>query len=118
VLTKLWLYNVEADFDLKATTIETKVKFKKAKWRLPIESITDIDLATKDDRVQLCIKVDKKKQNDILVIFGGKRINKDARKLLFEDLNSARLFLFHLKRLYWQSTRKELPVSDAKIQKS
>ena len=109
----MWLYNVEADFDPK--TLDPK--FKKAKWKLPIESITEIELGKKDEKCQICIKVDKKKQNDILVIFGGKRINKDSRKLLFEDLNSARVFLYHVKRLYWVSTRKMLNVDDSKYNK-
>ena len=36
LLTNIWMINIEADFDKKSKT----VAFKKAKWKVPIESIT------------------------------------------------------------------------------
>ena len=36
LLTNIWMINIEADFDKKTKT----VAFKKAKWKVPIESIT------------------------------------------------------------------------------
>jgi hypothetical protein len=54
-----------------------------------------------DDRITITLMTDKKKQNDMLVAHGGKRINKDKRKLQFPDVKTARDFLFHIKRLHF-----------------
>lgn len=77
VLTQIWMFNVEADFDKKKNIIE----FKKMKWKVPIESIDNCILSMTDDRVTITLMTNKKKQNDILAAHGNKRINKDKRKL-------------------------------------
>jgi hypothetical protein len=43
-----------------------------------------------DDRITITLMTNKKKQNDILASYGGKRINKDKRKLQFGDVITAR----------------------------
>jgi hypothetical protein len=65
-----------------------------------------------DDRITITLMTDKKKQNDMLVAHGGKRINKDKRKLQFPDAKTARDFLFHIKRLHFQWNRWLLKVED------
>jgi hypothetical protein len=77
VLTQIWMFNVEADFDKKKHTVE----YKAMKWKVPIEAIETAILTLTDDRVTITLMTNKKKQNDILVAYGGKRINKDKRKL-------------------------------------
>ncbi len=37
VLTNIWMFNVDADFDKKTNT----VVFKKMKWKVPIEAIVN-----------------------------------------------------------------------------
>lgn len=108
VLTNLWMFNVDADFDKKTNT----VVFKKMKWKVPIEAIIKADLSMTDDRITITLFTEKKKQNDILVQHGGKRINKDKRKLQFPDAYTARDFLFHIKRLHFQWNRYLLKVED------
>lgn len=95
VLTQIWMFNVEADFDKKKRTVE----YKAMKWKVPIESIETAILTMTDDRVTITLMTNKKKQNDILVAYGGKRINKDKRKLQFPDVITARDFLYNVKRL-------------------
>lgn len=108
-----WLHNVEADFD-KKTKVPT---FKKSAWKMPIESIEKIELSMKDGNCVLNLLINKIKMNDKLVIFGGKRINKDSRKLMFKDLASARDFLYHVCRLYWFWSKKKLEVIDLEADK-
>jgi len=86
VLTQIWMFNVEADFDKKKRTVE----FKKMKWKVPIASIESAQLSMTDDRITITLMTNKKKQNDILASYGGKRINKDKRKLQFGDVITAR----------------------------
>lgn len=43
---------------------------------------------------------------------GGKRINKDTRKLQFPDTVTARDFLFHIKRLNHFWTAQKITVID------
>jgi hypothetical protein len=43
---------------------------------------------------------------------GGKRINKDKRKLQFPDVLTARDFLFHIKRIHYQWNRFKVKVED------
>jgi hypothetical protein len=52
VLTNLWMFNVEAEFDgpNKVCT------FKKNLWRMPIEAITDIEITEKDGMISLELK--------------------------------------------------------------
>lgn len=89
------MFNVEADFNKKTNTVE----FKKMKWKVPIESIETAILTMTDDRITITLMTNKKKQNDILAKFGGKRINKDKRKLQFGCVITARDFLYNVKRL-------------------
>ena len=49
VLTLLWMINVEADFDEKTT----ELKFKKMKWRVPLETIHTATLSMTEDRVTI-----------------------------------------------------------------
>ncbi len=101
VLTTYWLHNVEADFDKKTKT----VVFKKAKWKLPIDSIETIELSVADNNVVLNMLVNKKKMNDTL--------NKEKRKLMFKDVDSARSFLYHTQRLsYAWNGNKRLNIVD------
>lgn len=80
MLTLLWMINIEADFDEKSK----ELVFKKMKWRVPIETIQTATLTcSEDDRITIEVQTNKKAQNDILVKCGGKRINKDKRKLQF-----------------------------------
>jgi len=97
VLTQIWMFNVEADFDKKKNTVE----FKKMKWKVPIESIETAILSMTDERITITLMTNKKKQNDILVAYGGKRINKDKRKLQFGCAITARDFLYNIKRLHF-----------------
>lgn len=87
------------------------------KWRVPIESIQSATLTMTEDRVTITFMTDKKQQNDILVRFGGKRINKDKRKLQFPDVNTARDYLFHIKRLNFFWNRKKIAVNDEIVKK-
>lgn len=80
VLTQIWMFNVDADLYNKKTMMP---EFKKMKWKVPLESIITATLSMTDDRVTITLFTDKRKQNDILVQHGGKRINKDKRKLQF-----------------------------------
>ena len=57
LLTNIWMINIEADFDKKSKT----VAFKKAKWKVPIESITGAQLSMTDDRITITLNTDKKK---------------------------------------------------------
>lgn len=97
VLTQIWMFNVEADYNKKTKQVE----FKKMKWKLPIESIETAILSMTDDRITITLMTNKKKQNDILAAYGGKRINKDKRKLQFGDVITARDFLYNVKRLHF-----------------
>jgi len=108
VLTLLWMINVEADFDEKTK----ELKFKKMKWRVPLETIHTATLSMTEDRVTIKVQTNKKAQNDILVKCGGKRINKDTRKLQFPDTVTARDFLFHIKRLNHFWTAQKITVID------
>lgn len=96
VLTQLWMFNVDADLYNKKTGMP---EFKKMKWKVPLESIITATLSMTDDRVTITLYTDKRKQNDMLVAHGGKRINKDKRKLQFSDAISARDFLYNVIRL-------------------
>lgn len=96
VLTQIWMFNVDADLYNKKTS---EPEFKKMKWKVPLESIHSASLSMTDDRVTITLFTEKKKQNDILVQYGGKRINKDKRKLQFSDVTSARDFLYNVIRL-------------------
>jgi len=46
VLTKLWMFNVEAEFNKKTPGCI----FKGMKWRMPIETITSIEIKTKNEK--------------------------------------------------------------------
>ena len=53
-----WMINCDADLD---KDIKGVVTFKKAKWRSPIEAITDIEILIKEGHVYLKIKSDLNK---------------------------------------------------------
>ena len=57
VLTKLWMFNVEAEFDKKSS----QVAFKKMKWKSPLESITTVTLSMTEDRITLTLLADLEK---------------------------------------------------------
>ena len=56
VLSQLWMFNVEAEFDKKKKVVE----YKKMKWRLPLASIVSVQLSKTDERITLNIKTDLK----------------------------------------------------------
>jgi len=54
-LTKLWMFNVEGDFDSKSPYCI----FKGMKWRMPIETITSVEITTDSDNlINLTLKFD------------------------------------------------------------
>ena len=91
-----WMFNAEAEFDKKTK----QIVFKKMKWKSPLESITQVILSMTDDRITLTLMADLDRQNALLVANGFKKIKKNKRKLQFPDINTARDFLFHIKRIY------------------
>jgi len=104
VLTNKWMINVDAGFaDDRCLT----VTFKKTKWRAPLAAMTGVEIITDKEGIYIKCKFHKEKQIDILTQHGYEPADKKAlakikekRKLLFVDVNSARDFVFQLKRIH------------------
>lgn len=66
VLTNLWMFNVEGDWDSKTP----QCLFKGMKWRMPIEAITHVEITQDDGMITLTLKFDFVRNNVILVSNG------------------------------------------------
>lgn len=97
VLTNLWMFNVEGDFDSKSPYCI----FKGMKWRMPIEAITNVEINQDDGMIHLTLKFDFLRNNMILVSNGFPKLPQDSctRKLKFPDAVTTRTFLFHIIRI-------------------
>ena len=105
VLTTLWMVNLKPAFE-KGTG---NWQIQEEKWKVPIQSIVKLQLKEKATKFQLFIFSDLKRQNELLLDAGMKKISKVERELDFGDISVCRDFLFHLKRLhhYHNCTGKE-----------
>lgn len=63
VLTNLWMFNVEAEFEGPNKICQ----FMGMKWRMPIEAITHVDIGMKDEMLELTLKFDFLRNNTKLV---------------------------------------------------
>jgi hypothetical protein len=64
VLTNMWMFNVEADWDGPNKIC----LFKKMKWRMPIEAITHVEITEADGMLTLTLRFDFLRNNTILVL--------------------------------------------------
>jgi len=73
---------------------------KEIKWKVPIQSMTHLDLKEKANKFQVFLFFNLDKQNKLLQAAGEPKMKKSERDLDFYDIVVCRDFLFHVKRLH------------------